>query len=1134
MPLEGKGSMSASKFSKSSLSGPEPEPKGVLDDEMSVMARVAPLTGRDTEVNLLMDRWEQANEGMGQVVLLIGEAGLGKSRLVHTLKEHVLGQMVEGEVDSPVIEWRCSPHFQYTGLHPAIDFYERTLDFGLEESAEAQFDRLLSRLDAYDLAKSETLPLWASLLGLPTPDGFPTLSLSPTRLREETFRVMREWLHTRAARRPVLFVVEDLHWVDASTLEFLGQFLSEGLHDRILTVLTFRPEFKTPWPAVAHQTSLALNRLTRRQVGELLGKSAAGSLPQQLIDQIHQRTGGVPLFVEELARMVQESRRLDQAEGENARCDLLDRGLPGTLRDLVVARLDGMTRNPEVAQLAATLGREFTYEVLAAVTTVSEATLKAELATLVRSEILYQKGYPPRSTYMFKHALLEGALHDALATEKRQQFHREIAETLESRFPETAQTLPELLAHHFTEAGMVEKGASYWLKAGLRCLERSSNVEAISHLTKGLAFVRALAESPERDAQELQFLNPLGTTYIAARGYAAPEVGPIFSRARVLADRIGQPAQRFAVMWGNFAWHVVRGDFKLCLDLAAEAIQFVGALNDPGMMMEALFLSGLTKVYCGDFAGASDQCSLAVAEYDDRKRTKFWATHTGQDSGATHRCYLALALWHLGYPDQALQLSRETIALAHTIGHPFSLEYGLHHASWLRQLCQLGDEAQAAADEQIEIATEQGFAFWHATGTLYRGSGLLLQGNLGGGLSLLIAGLESYRATGAELALPYYLSLLGDGYTRAGRFEDAHRALGEGLNLADKNDDRFQEAELHRLLGELHLAETDDQATAEKCFHSAIEIARRQQSRAWELRATMSLARLWQRQGYGNEARDALAAVYGTYTEGFTTPDLVDAKALLETLGNERMRDDFAAGVKYVLGCIPPPMDGPVSIDWRYVPSSNLGGDTIGYHWINDDHLALYLIDVTGHGLDSALLSVTIANVLRSGSLIDTDMRRPDQVLAKLNDAFPSAQHGQKYFTAWYGVYKRSTGLLTWSGGGHHPSILLVQGARDPILLPSSGMMIGVMSGQEYPAESCEVAAGARLLIFSDGVFEIFRDGKTVWDMDACIEYLATRDSRGGALMDELLARVRALHGSHELADDFSILEACFQQGVRT
>jgi sigma-B regulation protein RsbU (phosphoserine phosphatase) len=260
----------------------------------------------------------------------------------------------------------------------------------------------------------------------------------------------------------------------------------------------------------------------------------------------------------------------------------------------------------------------------------------------------------------------------------------------------------------------------------------------------------------------------------------------------------------------------------------------------------------------------------------------------------------------------------------------------------------------------------------------------------------------------------------------------------------------------------------------------------------------------------------------------------VDAKALLETFGNEHMREDFAAGVKYVLGCIPPPIDGAVSIDWRYIPSSNLGGDTIGYHWIDDDHLALYLIDVTGHGLDSALLSVTITNVLRSGSLMGTDMRRPDQVLATLNDAFPGERHGQKFFTAWYGVYQRSKGLLTWSGGGHHPSILLQPGAREPILLPSAGMMMGVLSGLEYPAESCQVAADARLLIFSDGVFEILRDGRVVWDLSECIEYLATQNSRAGALMDKLLAHVRALRGSHELADDFSILEACFRENVRT
>jgi tetratricopeptide (TPR) repeat protein len=648
---------------------------------------------------------------MGQVVLLIGEPGLGKSRLVHTMKEHVLGQMVEGEVDAPVIEWR-SPHFQNTRLYPAIDFYERALAFDREEPVEARFERLVHRLEQYDLARKETVPLWASLLSLPTPHRFPPLSLSPVRQREETFRTLMEWLHTRAARKPILFIVEDLHWVDASTLEFLGQFLAEGLHDSILTLLTFRPEFKTPWPAVAHQTSLALNRLTRRQVSELMRKKKESALPDALVGQVYERTGGVPLFVEEFTKMVQQSggpagKWPSSASGQ----PLLGHEIPATLQDLMMVRLDRMEGEREVAQLAATLGREFSHELLAAVSDLDEATLEGELAKLVQGEILYPKGRPPRCSYIFKHALLEDALYNALIKGKRQQFHRRIAHVLEAQFPQTVQTRPELIAHHFTEAGIGEKAIGYWLKAGLRGLERSANVEAIGHLTKGLSIVRASTESPERDAQELQFLHPLGTTLIAARGYAAPEVGPVFQRARELADRIGQPAQRFAVMWGNFAWNIVGGRHRLSMELAVEAVQFVETLNDPGMMMEALFMLGITEVYRGDFAGARDHLERGVADYDDREHTKFWAARTGQDSGVTHRCYLAFSLWHLGYPDQALQLGRETIELARTIGHPFSLAFALHHVGWLRVLCRLGDQAQEILDEAIHIATEQGFVF---------------------------------------------------------------------------------------------------------------------------------------------------------------------------------------------------------------------------------------------------------------------------------------------------------------------------------------------------------------------------------------------------------------------------------------
>jgi TOMM system kinase/cyclase fusion protein len=848
-------------------------------------AELTPLTGRDHEISLLKERWEQAQEGMGQVVLLIGEPGLGKSRLVLTLKEHVLGQMAEGEVDAPVIEWRCAPHYQNTGLYPVIDFYERALGFGREEPPQARFDRLLHRLEQYDLARPETVPLWASLLSLPTPDPFPPLAMSPTRQREETFRTMLEWLHTRAARKPILFIVEDLHWVDASTLEFLGQFLAEGLYDSILTVLTFRPEFQTPWPSLAHQTSLALTRLTRRQVGELMRKKAGDALPESVVEQVFSRAGGVPLFVEEFTKMVQESGLLDK-EGESGTRGhtQLGREIPATLQDLVTARLDRMDGEREVAQLAATLGREFSYELLAAVGTLDEPTLQAELAKLVQAEILYPKGRPPRCTYMFKHALLEDALYNALVKSKRQQFHRRIAESLEARFPQTVEARPELLAHHFTEAGLPDKAISYWLKAGLRSRERSANVEAIGHLTQGLELLGTLEESPERGAQELQFLNPLGTAYIAARGYAAPEVGPVFRRARELCERIGQPPQLFAIMWGTWVWHLVRADLRLCMELAGEAMALAERVNDPGMLMEALFLPAVTLVFRGEFAPARAHCVRALAEYDDRARTRFWAGITGEDSGVAHRCYLSVSLWHLGYPDQALKLNQEAVELARAIGHPFTMTFALEHRAWLHNQCRLAAEARAAAEEEIALATEQGFAYWLASATLFKADSLVLQGQWREALPQLLKGLHDLRATGAGLDLTLHLGFLGDAYTQAGRFEDAVKSLDEGLAVAEKSDERFYEAELQRLKGELLLAESANSAAAEDCFRQAIETARRQQSKAWELRATMSLARLWQQQGRRDEACAALWAIYGTYTEGFSTPDLMDAKKLLECL----------------------------------------------------------------------------------------------------------------------------------------------------------------------------------------------------------------------------------------------------------
>jgi predicted ATPase len=848
--------------------------------------KMSPLTGRDHEISLLKDRWEQAQEGMGQVVLLVGEPGLGKSRLVHTLKEHALGQKAEGEVDAPVIEWRCSPHYQNTGLRPAIDFYERALGFRPEEPPQERFDRLLSRVEKYGLARPEIVPLWAGLLSLPTPDRFPPLALSPARQREETFRLMLEWLRARAARGPVLFVVEDLHWVDASTLEFLSFVVAEFQHDRVLTLFTFRPEFKPPWAAVDHQTSLALTRLTRRQVGDLMRKKAGGTVSDAVIEQVYDRAGGVPLFVEEFTKMVQESATLGQAGSGEARGPAVPgHEIPSTLQDLVMARLDRTEGGRELAQLAAILGREFSHEILAAVAEIDESALQAELARLAQADILYSKGRPPRCIYTFKHALLEDALYNSLVKVKRQGFHRRIGEVLESRFPQTVETQPELLGHHFTEAGLTEKAVGYWLKAGERSRDRSAFAEAVGHLTRGLSLVSTLPESRARDDLELQFLTALAPSYIAARGYAAPEAGPVLVRARELCQRIGHTLQQFGIMLGMWEWHIVRGDLHVCADQAADGVALAESVRDPGVMMEALFMPGVTMFYRGQFAGARTHHEHALARYDDRVRTKFWTAYTGHDAGVTHRCYLALDLWHLGYSDQALKLAREACELARTIGHPFSLEHAIDFAAYLSHYCRLGEELKIWGEEEMAVATEQGFPFWHALGTLHKGAGMLLQGRREEALPLLLKGFNGFRATGAEIRVPSYLGMLGDTYTQLARFEDAHRVLSEGLAVAEKNDDRCHEAELHRLRGELFLAESPDRLSdAENCFHQGIETARRQQSKAWELRATMSLARLWQRTGRSGEARDAVAAVYRTYTEGFTTPDLMDAQSFLASL----------------------------------------------------------------------------------------------------------------------------------------------------------------------------------------------------------------------------------------------------------
>jgi predicted ATPase/class 3 adenylate cyclase len=865
--------------------------------------RLSPLVGRDNEVSLLLNRWERATEGMGQVVQIIGEAGLGKSRLVYTLKQHLRAHAPassgdpatagphpapsseETAADWAIVEWRCSPQRQNSSLYPVIDFFERLRAAHDTESPEDHFDRLVRHLEGLGVANDETVPLFASLLSLPLGAGYKAVALSPHREREATLAAIRDWLRAYAAHRTVLFIVEDLQWIDASTLEFLNQFVIASQRDAILTLLTFRPDFKTPWPASANQTTLALTPLTRKEVTEVLHRRIESTLPPTLIDQLCNRTGGVPLFVEEFAQLVRESGALERVGNDTGRIRVLfAREIPATLQDLVMARLGRVAGGSELAQLAATIGREFSHELLAAVSGKDDATLQAELAQLIDAEILYQKGRPPRCTYIFKHALLEDAAYNSMVKATRQKYHHRIADALEERFPQTAETEPELLAYHFAEAGLTARSVEFWLKSGLRARRRSADLETIADLTRGLDLLETMEPSLDRDRLELQFLGPLVTAYIAVRGYPSDEIGPVLDRSRVLCERVGDRNQLFVLAWGTWVWHIVRGEFRLAVDLAAETMRVAETLEDPSGVAEALFPVGATMLYRGDFTGARAAFERALNGYDDPERARGWSALTGHDARITLRCNLALALWYLGCPEQALARIREAREIAQGLGQPFHMGYVLHHSGWLSHHCRLAPEAEAAGEAEIDIALEQGSRSWHATGRMYKAAGMLLEGRVEG-VPLFLDGLEAYRATGHRLALPYYLAILGSVHTRMGRFKEALDTLDEGLKTVEANDDRFQEAELHRLKGETLLASSADRAAeAEACFRQALAIARRQQSKAWELRAATSLARLWQRNGRPGDGRTLLRYVYSSFTEGHHLPDLTEASDLIATL----------------------------------------------------------------------------------------------------------------------------------------------------------------------------------------------------------------------------------------------------------
>jgi len=832
------------------------------------------LVGREEEAELLMRRWAKAKGGEGQVVLLSGEAGIGKSRLTAALLEGVAGD------PHTRLRYFCSPQHTDSAFYPIVGQMERTAGFAHDDTPRQKLDRL-SALLAQTATPAQDAALFVDLLSLPNDGRYPVSELTPQQRRQKTMEALSRQVEALTRKRPVLMIFEDAHWSDPTSLEAFGRAVDQIRTLRVLLIVTYRPNFEPPWIGRPHVTALTINRWAERDIDAMIdGVVGNKHLPASVRQDIIERSDGIPLFVEEMTKAVLEAANEGMAERVVAVIPAPSLAVPASLHASLMARLDRLGPAKELAQIGAAIGREFSHDLMAAVAARPEAELQPALDRLVAAGLLFRQGSPPHATYFFKHALVQDAAYGTLLRGPRQELHARIAAAIETQMPERVEREPELLAYHYAEAGQPDTAAGYWLAAGRLAARRSANSEAVAHLRRGIAALRGLPETAERNRHELALLLALGPALLSSRGFGDAEASTGYQRAAELARRLGDDRDRFAATWG--LWISIRASsasdhMRLRLQYLAEMVEAAERTGDAELLLQAHHSSWSTRIWNGEFASASEHVRSGLALYDPERHRHHALMYGGHDPGVCGRGQGAVALWALGWPDQAVRSVRESIALGEALDHLPSLLHSQWFAASVYFLRRQAADVLACSARLLALGSEHGLKLYEAIGGVFHGWALIQQRDAQAGLAELRAAVAVY-ATTAHVNLDLYRAILAEAELRAGNLEEAAAVLIQGETTADE----WWRAGYLRLRGDLLLrGPGDDRAAAEQLYRQAMSVAAGQQAKSLELRAATSLAMLLGEQGRRGEGYAVLAPVYGWFTEGFGTLDLKEAKVLL-------------------------------------------------------------------------------------------------------------------------------------------------------------------------------------------------------------------------------------------------------------